>query len=561
MTVVAADSRGPLTVRPTVIARLFGLGSIFGKTFRDSRRTAIAIAVVLLMIVVATAASLVFGFDTAVKRATFAYQMGQLPAIFEGMLGVPVAVDRLSGFLSWRVLNFMPVLVGIWSTIALSSVLAGELSRGSLDMLVVGPFGRAKVAFQKVAGYLAAAGLMTVILALGTYAALQAFAALPGDAVGLDVVLAHHAWLFVTMLVPGAIAFAIAPVMGRGAALGVAAVVLFASFVANGYASFVPALDAIRPLSYLAFAANHRPLAGLYDWPPVLVLGFVVIGLLAFGIFAFVRRDLLVPSVGRLPLPSMAVWLAGPFSRGVGERLPAALAWGLGLGFYGFVIASSADEFVTQMRNIPEITQLIQRFFPEADILSTGGYLQLTLFAQAVVVIGLAAAAFVGGWASDERDRRLEVVLASPMTRAGWAVRSALSVLVAVAVTTALLAVGVFVGAAVAGGEVLRPTAGIAVLGLYGMALAGIGLAVGGLVRPSLAAPVTLVLGLSFFLLDLIGSVLHLPDWILALALNRHLGMPVVGIFDPGGIVACIGITIAAIAICAGGVEKRDIGR
>jgi putative exporter of polyketide antibiotics len=257
----------------------------------------------------------------------------------------------------------------------------------------------------------------------------------------------------------------------------------------------------------------------------------------------------------------MALWLAGPFSRGVGERLPAALAWGLGLGLYGFVIASSADEFVTQMRNIPEITQLIQRILPDTDILSTGGYLQLALFAQAIIVLGLAAAAFVGGWASDERERRLEMILASPMTRAGWAVRSALSVLVAIAVTTALLALGVFLGAVVAGGEVARPTVGIAVLGLYGMALAGMGLAVGGLIRPGLAAPVTLVLGLAFFLLDLVGSVLHLPDWVLALALNRHLGMPIVGNFDPAGILACVGITIAGIAICVGGVEKRDIGR
>jgi len=417
------------------------------------------------------------------------------------------------------------------------------------------------VAVEKVTGYLVAAGLMVVVLALGTYASIQALAALPGDAISLDAVLAHHAWLYVTMMLPGAIAFALAPIVGRSAAVGAGAVVLFTSFVANGYGSFVPALDAIRPLSYLAFTSNHRPMAGLYDWPPVIVLALVVIGLLGLGILAFIRRDLLVPSVGRLPMPRMAVWLAGPFSRGVAERLPAALAWGLGLGLYGLLIASSADEFVTQMRNIPEITQLIQRFFPEADILSTGGYLQLTLFAQAVIMVGLAAAAFVGGWASDERERRLEMILASPMTRAGWAVRTALSVLVAIAVTTALLALGVSLGAVVAGGEVVRPTVGVAVLGLYGMALAAMGLAVGGLIRPSLAAPVTLVLGLGFFLLDLIGSVLHLPDWLLALALNRHLGMPIVGNFDPAGIAACVGITIAGIAICAGGVEKRDIGR
>jgi len=96
------------------------------------------------------------------------------------MLGPPVAVDRLGGFLSWRVFNFMPVLAGIWTTIALSGVLAGELARGSLDLLVVGPIGRARVAFEKVAGYLAAAALMVLLLAVGTYGSIRALAALPG---------------------------------------------------------------------------------------------------------------------------------------------------------------------------------------------------------------------------------------------------------------------------------------------------------------------------------------------------------------------------------------------
>ena len=177
------------------------------------------------------------------------------------------------------------------------------------------------------------------------------------------------------------------------------------------------------------------------------------------------------------------------------------------------------------------------------------------------MAVGLAAATFVAGWASDENERRLEVVLGAPMTRSGWAVKSAASVLVAIAVMTALLAAGILAGSLIAGGEVARPTIGIFVLGLYGMALAGIGLAVGGLVRPSLAAPVTAGLGIGFFLLDIIGSILRLPGPILDIALNRHLGRPIVGDFDPAGIILCAAIAVAGVALCAGGMERRDIGR
>jgi ABC-2 type transport system permease protein len=96
---------------------------------------------------------------------------------------------------------------------------------------------------------------------------------------------------------------------------------------------------------------------------------------------------------------------------------------------------------------------------------------------------------------------------------------------------------------------------------LYGMALAGIGLAVGGLVRPSLAAPVTIVLGIGFFLLDLIGSILNLPDPILDLALNRHLGRPILGTYDVPGLVLCAALAIGGVLISAVGMRRRDIGR
>ena len=558
-TVSTARSSGIIT--PSLRARLLGLGSIYGKTFRDSRRTALVLGFVTVLIVVATASQIVIQFDTAAKRVAFAFEMSHLPAIFEGMLGTPIGIDRLGGFLSWRVINFFPVLLGIWSSVALSSVLAGEVSRGSIDMLATGRIGRRRLALEKLAGYLVASALCLLVTAVGTFASVAAFATLPGDNPGLAAVLGHHAWLFVTALFPGAIAFAIAPIAGRGIALAAAAITLFASFSVNAYSAIVPSLDALKPISYLAVTANHRPMAGQWDWPPVLILGAIVIALFAAGVLAFERRDMLVPSVGRVPVPRLRAFLVGPFSRGLGERLPAALAWGGGLFLFTLVIASSADEFVTQLQRIPEIVKMIQQILPQADVLSTGGYLQLAVFQELVVVVAIAGATFVAGWASDENERRLEVVLGSPITRAGWAVRSGLSVMVAIAVMTVLLDLGVVVGAAIAGGEVVRPAVGTLVIGLYAMALSGVGLAVGGLVRPTLAAPVTLVLGLGFFLLDIIGSILRLPDWVLGIALQRHLGHPIVGDFDPAGMILCAAIAVAGVALCAGGMERRDIGR
>jgi ABC-2 type transport system permease protein len=277
----------------------------------------------------------------------------------------------------------------------------------------------------------------------------------------------------------------------------------------------------------------------------------------------FVRRDLLVPSGGRVRLPTLPIFLTGPFSRALGERLPASIFWGAALGLFGLIMAMSVDEFVKTLSSIPEIVNMIQRFFPNADILSAGGFLQLAFFSEAILIVSIATVTLVGGWASDEGDRRLELILAAPMTRAGWALRSSLAVMVGVAVIVGLMAAGVVAGAATqaATRDLAALAAGVSVLALYAMAIAGIGLAVGGLVRPSLAAPVALGLGLTFFVWDLIGSIVGFPEEILDLALNRHLGQPILGQFDWPGMATCAALAIGGILLCAVGMRRRDIGR
>jgi len=130
-----------------------------------------------------------------------------------------------------------------------------------------------------------------------------------------------------------------------------------------------------------------------------------------------------------------------------------------------------------------------------------------------------------------------------------------------VAVMAVVMTLGVVAGASTQAGNPLDLVPGMGVLALYGMALAGIGLAVGGLIRPSLAAPVTIVIGLAFYLLDVIGSILNLPDFVLDLALNRHLGRPILGSYDEVGLIACVALAAGGVALCALGMRRRDIGR
>jgi polyether ionophore transport system permease protein len=560
----AAASGKRITLPPPGLgARLFGLGSVFGKTFLDSRRTALVLGAVLALILIVTAASVASEFDTAAKRLAIAAQMQALPAIFQGMLGDAIAIDRLGGFLSWRTINILPILMGLWTVVAMSGLLAGELARGSLDFLATSPTGRARLALEKAGGMLLALAVTTGSFVIATAVAITAFGTLPGDQVGLDAIVAHAVWLYAMALVPGALAFAIAPFVGRGVALGVGGIVLFGSFLVNGYASSISFFETIEPLSYFSLTAGHRPIAGAWDWPSTILLGAIGVGLVVFGVMAFAWRDLVVPTDGRLRPPTMPIFLTGPFSRSLGERLPASIAWGAAIGLFGLIISFSVDEFVAALSSIPEIVNVVRQFFPDADILSAAGFLQLAFFSEAILFVSVATAALVAGWASDEGERRLELLLSVPVARAAWAVRSGLSVMAGIAIITTLLIVGVLIGTTTqaASGDPVSIAVGVSVLGLYAMALAGIGLAAGGLFGPGLAAIVTLAVGLGFFLWDLIGSIVGLPDELLDLALNRHLGQPILGQFDGPGMVACAVLAVGGVALCALGMARRDIGR
>src|SRR2546426_10768928 len=80
---------------PSRRERLLGLGSIFGKAFRDSRRTALALGALFALVFIATAAQIAEQFDTPTDRLKVAAELQGRPPIFQGILGVPIAIDHV----------------------------------------------------------------------------------------------------------------------------------------------------------------------------------------------------------------------------------------------------------------------------------------------------------------------------------------------------------------------------------------------------------------------------------------------------------------------------------
>jgi ABC-2 type transport system permease protein len=554
----------PVLARPGPWSRVSGLGSIYGKTVRDSRRAALAVGGIAALFMIGTGVP--YGaspdFATIELRRQFTNALLALPPALRGLLGEPINLETLGGFLSWRVGNTLPVLLGLWPIVALSGTLAGEAARGSLDLLASTPQGRRTIALQKLAGHLTAVTFAMLILAAALWAIGRFFAALPGDEISVSAALGQVFLYGLMMVAGGGVAFATAPFVGRTRALAFGLIVLFASYLIYGYATLSPLIEALKPLSIYVWTAGHRPLAGVTDWGSVAGLAAFDVVLLAIGVIAFERRDLgSVANVGWLRLPSLPAGTRGPFTRQLADRAGVALAWGFGIGLYGLLIVASAKAFSDTVGSLPQIVAIISAIYPGIDISQPSGVLQLTFYSFGSFIFGLAGASFLAGWATDEARRRLEVVLSTPRTRASWALRTGLGVLAAIALMTGIVAAFIGLGVLSQAGEAAAPVGGIAVLGLAAAGFAGVGLAVGGVVRTSLAVGVTAGLVIATFLLDTLGAALKLPDWVLDLSIYKHLGQPMAGIFDPVGIVVAAILTVAGLAICAIGLTRRDIGR
>jgi polyether ionophore transport system permease protein len=555
----AATASVKLTA-PSLRARLWGLGSVYGKTIRDSRRAVILVSALLGVTFLGVSKAIVTEFNTPESRQEMVDLINAVPPILQGLAGPIVNVGTLGGYLAYKYGTFFPLIVSLWSILALSGTLASEARRGSLDFVAAAPLSKARVALEKLSGHLTGLFIASLVTFVSIAIAGQAFAVLPGDEISVTSAFGYALWMVLMALAGGSLAFALAQFVGRGAGAGIAGFVTIAGFIVNGYQAPVPELGPIANLTWFGWTVNHVPLAGQFDWPSVAFLAVFDVILLAIGVWAFVRRDLgATSSVPTPSLPRALVGLRGPLSRTIGINLPAAIAWGLGIGVFGLVLAASGSGFIDQLHKSEAFMNLLNTAFPGIDFATVGGFLQLLFIELGIVLGGLAAVTLVGGWASEETSGRLEMVLSAPLSRLRWALSGGTALFVCMALVIALVGLGIGIGGASTGGDLLTPILGASVLAFYGWALIGIGVAVGGLVATRFsAAVVALVVFLTWFL-QLLGPLFNLPDWIQNLALTKHLGQTMVGVWDWGGVALCVGIGVVGVALGAWGFTRRDL--
>jgi polyether ionophore transport system permease protein len=546
-----SPASGPLT----------GLGSVFGKTLRDSRRAFVLEAGILGGLMLMVFAAIAAAYPTQAGRDELARLADRTGVAAQGLTGKPVNVATIGGYVEWKYGAVFLLAVALWSIRSLTGLLAGEAACGSLDVLAAAPLGRRRLAAEKVAAHLTLLSLVTVVVGFCAWLAGAAFGKLPGDGVPPRAAVGFALWVGLMAIAFGGLAFALAQFVGRTAASWIAGAVLVAGPVLNNYRSLEPAFGWVADLTPAAWTADHLPLSGRYDWLSLAPVALLALVLVPAGVEAFARRDLGTAGTGSfraLVRPPAGFGLRGPAGRSLGERWPLALAWGGGLGAFGVILAAASRALADQLTGSPDLARTFRRAFPDFDLTTAGGFLQLTV-QLLYAAVGFAAVTLLSGWAGDETSGRLEMVLASTLSRRSWVIRSGLGVYAAIGLTTLVTALAVGLGAATSGSEVFTPMLGTFCLGLFGVALAGVGIAIGGWIRPSLAGPSVAAVVVATYLIDLVIPALHLPDGVHQLALTAHLGRPMVGDWDLAGVLACVALAAGGLLVGSLGMARRDL--
>jgi ABC-2 type transport system permease protein len=561
---MAVDAGTPVRAAPLqpipLRSRLYGFGSIYGKTIRDSRLAFIVAAGLFGGLALVMGAAIGSVFPTPAARLEVDKLIGSMPASMVNLFGNATLMGpklaTLGGYMTWKYGALFGLGAGLWSILALSGTLAGEASRGSLDFVAAAPFGKRRIALEKLAAHLTVLWLAMAFVAVMIVVSSNAFGDPKlGDPIPLGGAIGFAMWAGFIAMCFGGLAFALAPILGRSGSAGVAGLVMVALWVASGLDVGGP----IVSLSPFNWTVDHIPLVGYYDWPGLALVGIVAFIFLALGLELFSRRDLGVTAGLSLPAtPAAVLGVRGPVSRAFGDELPRALAWGIGFGLMGALLASLVGSFANQVGSDSTLSKTFASIFPGFDFATAGGWLQL--YAELFyIAAGLAAATFVSKWASDETEGRLEEILSAPMSRVRWVVAGGVGAILAVVVMTVVLALGIGLGASAGGATAGDAILGTASLGLYAVAIVGVGFAVGGLWRTSLAAEIAAVVVIATYLVDLLAPALKVPDWVHQLALTAHMGQPMIGQWDLGGVVACVVIAAGGILLGAWGVSRRDL--
>jgi ABC-2 type transport system permease protein len=493
-----------------------------------------------------------------------------------------VAVQTPEGYATWDSGSILPVMLGIWTALAGARLVRHDEERGALDMLLTSPYSRARLLLEKLAAFLLAVLLISLLIALGCIA---------GEALGSLEVNVTGALLLglntgLTGLVFGMLALLFSQLLTRpAAAAGWAAGFLALSYLLNAAGRIVENGVWLRRLSPLYYYDLNKPLIASYTGKPgaYLILLALSAALAGISLALFARRDIggvaLAAAWNRLrqapPLArvgaheGMRAWDTagrGVFERSAGLR---ALRAEVGMVFWWLVGVAALivwlmaltrvakDAIVRVLEGAPALQLVLGQF----DLASDTGYIAAIGFLYLPILFVLFAMTLAIAWAHDVESGRMELALATSQPRGRIFFERLGAVLLGALALPAVSWLVMTVSAGAVGLQVDPARLALAFLGVIPLELltAAAVFALAGWLRASLViALVGTLIGASYFA-DVLSALLKLPDWAVALSIFHQYGAPLTE--DPRWLSWLALLTIAAVLAILGALRfsRQDI--
>ena len=264
------------------------LGSVWGKTLRDYRRSLAWWAVGLVGFVALYAAI----YPTVQDLPDVDELLDSYPEALRAFVGAGEGIDLSSpeGYLQTEAFSFLvPLLFLIFGIGAGAGAIAGEEERGSLEVLLAQPVSRRRVVLEKLTAIAAAVVALGLVLWIGLW--------LGALAVDMEIsagrLLAAVVSAVLLALAFTSLALLVGALSGRRAlAIGIAAVVALAAYVLDSMATLVEELEAVQPLSPFYLYRAAEPLRHGLDPVHALALLALAVAFAVLAVPAFERRDL-----------------------------------------------------------------------------------------------------------------------------------------------------------------------------------------------------------------------------------------------------------------------------
>jgi ABC-2 type transport system permease protein len=503
--------------------------------------------------------------DTPAARTVFAQQMELLARQLTYLLPAPAQLDTMAGYLTWRWFGSAVLIYAFWALLAGTGAGRGDEERGLVELWLSTGVSRLRLIGVRVAGFAAVAAVsLGVMLAVTDVGAAIGNEPLPVGSLALEGLAMWTLTVFVF-----AFALVVAQlVTTRRGATGFAGIVVLALFLLNAAARSGVDVGAIRWLSPFYLYERSTPLlrGGSLDVLATAALAVTALVLVGVAVVAFVRRDLGGPlfrgAPGRTGVerrPAGDPLLRTPVLAIVDQQRVWIVGWALGLallaGFLTSITKTMVDAFGSS--DIP----ILRAYFERAGINAYADFVGVIWFSTLLLLISLFVVAQVNGWAADDAEGRLEMILSAPVSRARVVVERIAAVVVACAVLVALSSLAVYLTATSTGIglPVGRFTSASAAVLPVAYAFAGIGHALVGW-RPRVAVAALGALAVVGYFAQQLTPLFQWPDWVNNISLYALYGTPM-SKDDWGGIATLVAIGTAGTAIALVVMRRRDVGR